>query len=46
MGVSEHSEGEIKKSFLDHPGVIEIEDISIVSKADMREKPRPDVVPA
>jgi len=45
-GVSEHSEGEIKESFLAHPGVIEIESISIASRADMRRTPRPDVVPA
>ncbi len=45
-GVSDTNEDEIKESFLAHPGVLEIEDVSVVSRADMRKMPRPDVVAA
>lgn len=45
-GSTELNDKEIKKSFLTHPGVIRIEDISIVDRADMRTKPRPEVVAA
>lgn len=45
-GTTDASDSEIKKSFTSHSGVIDVEDIAYVDRADMRKKPRPDVVAA
>ena len=45
-GSTEATEAEIKKSFMAHKCVNSVEDIAIVNRADMRTKPRPDVVAA
>lgn len=45
-GTTEATDAEIKKSFLSHSGVMRVEDIAYVGIADMRQKPRPDVVAA
>ena len=41
-GETDFTDEEIKKSFEKHSGVIEVTDISIVDRADMRRNPRPD----
>ena len=45
-GSTDLSDRKIKASFEQHAGVIKVEDISLVSKADQRRRPRPEVVAA
>jgi len=45
-GKTDLSNDEVIESFEKHSGVVKVEDIAFVSRADMRNKPRPDVAPA
>lgn len=45
-GTTEASDSEVIKSFEAHPGVTKVEDISIVSVADMRKNQQPEDAPA